>query len=185
MIKAIETHYKGYRFRSRAEARWAIFFEAAGIAFDYEPQGVIVDGQAYLPDFWLPHGKFWFEVKGTDPTDRERDLCARLSIESGNACILAVGPPSRDNHVILFHPHPDNWLGKGDVKFRFCGLDGGAALEECDGGNYVRIVSECRSIKGAYEAAASARFEHGESGPEIKKLTYADLHRRDRSGWRR
>lgn len=25
-IKAIETEYKGYRFRSRLEARWAVFF---------------------------------------------------------------------------------------------------------------------------------------------------------------
>jgi hypothetical protein len=25
--KAIETHYKGYRFRSRLEARWAVFFD--------------------------------------------------------------------------------------------------------------------------------------------------------------
>jgi hypothetical protein len=27
-IKAIETSYKGYRFRSRLEARWAVFFDA-------------------------------------------------------------------------------------------------------------------------------------------------------------
>ena len=26
-IKAIETYYKGYRFRSRLEARWAVFFD--------------------------------------------------------------------------------------------------------------------------------------------------------------
>ena len=27
-IKPIETNYKGYRFRSRLEARWAVFFDA-------------------------------------------------------------------------------------------------------------------------------------------------------------
>jgi hypothetical protein len=27
-IKAIETRYKGYRFRSRLEARWSVFFDA-------------------------------------------------------------------------------------------------------------------------------------------------------------
>jgi hypothetical protein len=26
-LKPIETQFKGYRFRSRTEARWAIFFE--------------------------------------------------------------------------------------------------------------------------------------------------------------
>ena len=30
-IKAIETVYKGYRFRSRLEARWAVFFDACGV----------------------------------------------------------------------------------------------------------------------------------------------------------
>ena len=27
-IKAIQTEYKGYLFRSRLEARWAVFFDA-------------------------------------------------------------------------------------------------------------------------------------------------------------
>ena len=29
-IQVIETAYKGYRFRSRLEARWAVFFDAIG-----------------------------------------------------------------------------------------------------------------------------------------------------------
>ncbi len=31
VIKPIETYYDGYRFRSRLEARWAVFFKVAGI----------------------------------------------------------------------------------------------------------------------------------------------------------
>lgn len=38
-IKAIETSYKGYRFRSRLEARWAVFFDALGIEWEYEKEG--------------------------------------------------------------------------------------------------------------------------------------------------
>lgn len=54
-IKAIETQYKGYRFRSRLEARWAVFFDALGIEWQYEPEGFeMADGTRYLPDFWLP-----------------------------------------------------------------------------------------------------------------------------------
>ena len=30
-FKAVETVYKVYRFRSRLEARWAIFFDSLGI----------------------------------------------------------------------------------------------------------------------------------------------------------
>ena len=55
-LKAIETEYKGYRFRSRLEARWAVFFDACHVRWEYEPEGfVLPNGQYYLPDFLL-HG---------------------------------------------------------------------------------------------------------------------------------
>jgi hypothetical protein len=37
--KPIETLYRGYRFRSRLEARWAVFFDRARIPWRYEPEG--------------------------------------------------------------------------------------------------------------------------------------------------
>ena len=33
-IKAIETKYNGFRFRSRLEARWAIFFDSIGLKYE-------------------------------------------------------------------------------------------------------------------------------------------------------
>jgi hypothetical protein len=58
-IRAIETRYRGYRFRSRLEARWAVFFDALGIPWVYEPEGYeyAYDGKTYryLPDFYLPN----------------------------------------------------------------------------------------------------------------------------------
>lgn len=63
-IKAIETVYKGYRFRSRLEARWAVFFDAANIKYEYEPEGFeLDDGTRYLPDFYLPEYDWYAEVK--------------------------------------------------------------------------------------------------------------------------
>ena len=71
-IKPIETHYNGYRFRSRLEARWAVFFDAAGIKYEYEPEGFEVDfarknGKIdrfrYLPDFYLPDFDYYVEGK--------------------------------------------------------------------------------------------------------------------------
>ena len=51
-IKPIETKYNGYRFRSRLEARWAVFFDALGIEYEYEPEGFeLPSGKRYLPDF--------------------------------------------------------------------------------------------------------------------------------------
>lgn len=63
-IKPIETYYNGYRFRSRLEARWAVFFDAAGIKYQYEPEGFEHDGVTYLPDFYLPDLDVYAEVKG-------------------------------------------------------------------------------------------------------------------------
>ncbi len=65
MIKAIETSYKGYRFRSRLEARWAVAFDAMGIKWEYENQSFwVAPFVGYMPDFWLPKTKTWVEVKG-------------------------------------------------------------------------------------------------------------------------
>lgn len=81
-IKPIETVYRGYRFRSRLEARWAVFFDTAGIPWQYEPEGFDLgeDGY-YLPDFYLPtvHLRrrdkpgLWIEVKGVlDDVSRKK-----------------------------------------------------------------------------------------------------------------
>jgi hypothetical protein len=66
MIGAIETVYKGYNFRSRLEARWAVFFDDLSIKWLYEPEGFEAYGYKYLPDFYLPEFKTWVEVKGGD-----------------------------------------------------------------------------------------------------------------------
>jgi hypothetical protein len=41
-MRPIETKYKGCRFRSRLEARWAVFFDALGIRWWYEPEGFMM-----------------------------------------------------------------------------------------------------------------------------------------------
>lgn len=63
-IKAIQTYYNGYKFRSRLEARWAVFFDTVGIKYQYEPEGFQLPSGWYLPDFFLPELNIWVEVKG-------------------------------------------------------------------------------------------------------------------------
>lgn len=63
-IKAIETFYNGCHFRSRLEARWAVFFDTLEIRWEYEPEGFEIDGgHRYLPDFYLPKFDLWIEIK--------------------------------------------------------------------------------------------------------------------------
>ena len=65
-LQPIETTYAGHKFRSRLEARWAVFFDELGIVWEYEPEGYkMPDGTCYMPDFWLPYfsGGMYVEVK--------------------------------------------------------------------------------------------------------------------------
>lgn len=80
-IKPIETVYNGYRFRSRLEARWAVFFDEAGIEYQYEPEGFdLGDGLYYLPDFYLPEEDTWVEIKGQALTPKEREKIERFCL---------------------------------------------------------------------------------------------------------
>ena len=95
MIKAIETRYDGYRFRSRLEAKWAVFFNAVGIDYCYEEYGFDLDGIWYLPDFKLRlRGRYiWVEVKGQVPTEEEERKALRLCIADKHpVCILVESP---------------------------------------------------------------------------------------------
>lgn len=89
-MQAIETQHNGYRFRSRLEARWAIFLDTLGVLYEYEPEGFILDdGSWYLPDFRVMcHGTrgnrygaefpLYIEVKGVmtaDDANKIRQFC--------------------------------------------------------------------------------------------------------------
>ena len=71
MYQPKQTKFDGHIFRSRLEAKWAVFFKAAGIRYEYEPMRFDVgNGVSYLPDFFLPdvglvgeQKGLWIEVK--------------------------------------------------------------------------------------------------------------------------
>lgn len=95
-MKAIETFYDGYKFRSRLEARWAVFFKEIGWHYEYEPEGfVLEDGTPYLPDFNLPSIYTWVEVKPDAPTEEDIRKCILFSKGLGinGNVILANGLP--------------------------------------------------------------------------------------------
>ncbi|NJO82415.1 MAG: hypothetical protein HC828_06055 [Blastochloris sp.] len=52
-LYAIPTTYQGYRFRSRIEARWAVFFDALGIRWVYEPEGWNLPPYAFDKVEWI------------------------------------------------------------------------------------------------------------------------------------
>ena len=63
-VRALDTPYAGYLFRSALEARWAVFFDALQIDWEYEARGYrLPDGTSYLPDFIMPGLEWIVEVK--------------------------------------------------------------------------------------------------------------------------
>ena len=99
MMKPIQTEYKGYLFRSRLEARWAVFFDACGVDWEYEPEGYdLGDGLQYLPDFLLhgvegrAAGDLYVEVKGK-MTETDAKKILRFSGLHGEDNINIVETP--------------------------------------------------------------------------------------------
>lgn len=95
-IKPIETAYNGYRFRSRLEARWAVFWDTLGVKYQYEPEGFVL-GQSkqylYLPDFWLETVDMWAEVKPGPLVGDDLIKAELLVLESGFSLVVLAGTP--------------------------------------------------------------------------------------------
>ncbi len=57
------TFYRNSLFRSRLEARWAVFFDTFELEWEYEPETfVLPNHQQYTPDFWIKN-LGWIEIK--------------------------------------------------------------------------------------------------------------------------
>ena len=116
-MQAIETEYDGYRFRSRLEARWAVFFDRLDIKYEYEPEGIILsDGTKYLPDFYLIDFHCFFEVKRAGIQDTQEGAEAVSKIGNGAytgewAGIIAFGDPEDDNLQIFCQETDDGGGG--------------------------------------------------------------------------
>jgi len=174
-IKPIQTHYKGYHFRSRLEARWAVFFDAIGWPWEYEPEGFdLGEGDFYLPDFRLicADGDLWVEIKAKAPNAEEKRKAEKLAEQSGAAVVFGIGPP--DPYKISdgldgFIPSlragvKVGWLESVAAINTYCkqkwnrpgwSLGGGFGDEPCEAD-----VEACN-------AAKSARFEFGQKGAAV------------------
>lgn len=102
-MKPIETIYKGYSFRSRLEARWAMVFNKLEIPYEYEREGYDLGGEWYLPDFWLPQVECFVEIKPKEEAALEDGIkkCQSLSIASDKRVLLIGGNPWRGEYSLI------------------------------------------------------------------------------------
>ena len=158
-IKAIDTHYAGYKFRSRLEARWGVCFDALGVAWEYEPEGFeLPNGDWYLPDFWLPlepHGDYtvaglWVEIKPTMPAAKEVEKMKLLAMATGHHGAILSGIPG--DHSVTKVLHQDGVV--------FTLSERKDSTTDFDW----PLPHELYPLRQFHEAAAEARsirFEHG------------------------
>jgi hypothetical protein len=116
-VRALESEYGGIRFRSRTEARWAIYFDNVPVRWVHEPEGYALHSGNYLPDFWLPELETFVEIKGQRPTPLERRLCAELADETTRRVVLFPHEPRAE---LFFGGGEVWWPGGADDGFAFC-----------------------------------------------------------------
>ncbi len=170
LFRAIETRYNGYRFRSRLEARWAVFFDALGVRYEYEPEGLIIDGTPYLPDFWMPEWDMWAEIKPKQAQDDHTlpfALMQRLSEVSGKGVLLLAGGPWEVSPILFPSRTVYSEFGECASCRRLFLLDNVERLIEpleparrCAAGDC--LYQNRDQVWAAVARAKEARFEHGE-----------------------
>lgn len=186
-MKAIETTYRGYRFRSRLEARWAVFFDTLRVKWEYEKEGYDLEGMYYLPDFWMPDQDCWIEIKGNDPSDDELEKVRRLARLTGKTVYIFSGPIPDNNSLSCFtgnsaekiSPASENecfwdnqhcwcvcpWCGKIGIEYqgrgaRICGYN----KHDPENNNDKCYTHDDLLLLAAYNEARNARFGKGGRG---------------------
>ena len=187
-MKVIETEYKGYRFRSRLEARWAVFFDACGVRWEYEPEGYeLNNGQQYLPDFLL------HDVEGRVDGDLHVEVKGKMTKTDA----AKINQFSEGKHPLLVVPGIPDGDDIGDIesycrewgRYEFPGFGGGPYpfnFQTIDGDYFVahpginkqgkfELFGSCTMDRDdvatlqAFKLARQARFEHGET-PKVRKV---------------
>lgn len=153
-IRAIETEYAGYRFRSRQEARFAVMLDALGIGWRYEVEGLEIVGKSqtvyYLPDFIIEATGAYIEIKGAEPTEGEFAKATMLAQATNSQVAIFWGP----------FKHVD--FKRNNVLFHTNGLD---VFKTERGAGLLALGQQSWDYSALDEAlrqARHARFEHGE-----------------------
>lgn len=130
-VRPIPTTYRGRLFRSRLEARWAVFFDHLGIDFRYEDEGYQLPSGWYVPDFFLPSCATFIEVRG----DIARVDLADLAAKADQLPILQPQGGERGPRLMLLgsipNDPPETWGDWGWLTgFKPCDCDDPSCTHE-------------------------------------------------------
>ena len=175
-MKPIETEYNGFLFRSRLEARWAVFFDTLNVKYGYETEGFEVNGVRYLPDFYLPDYNCWIEIKPRIINEQESYKYTNFAKEINDKFIVIMGTPKENSYQIKLLSYKDDddddclercsqekfvfALARRAKNNELCLLSDACAVslinESTDDG---KRWPETIGLEDAYKKATQARFE--------------------------
>ncbi|MBE6893531.1 MAG: hypothetical protein E7482_05915 [Ruminococcaceae bacterium] len=174
-INAIETRYNGYKFRSRLEAKWAVFFDSIGLDYEYEVEGFEMDNIRYLPDFYIPSLDRWFEVKGQPLSITELQKCEQFCFRKDNKNIkfsILIGMPTpamyKDDNIKIIGISEFTWewpseLYPADMRIFTLGLTKEEYYSRFVPGIWKVPNVTDKQLTQAIRAARESRFEFGET----------------------
>ena len=140
--RGIPTRYKGTLFRSRAEARWAVLFDAVSWPWVYEP----IDLRAYVPDFVLKFeaGHIAVEIKPDTVLAGLYAYAQRMVLSGWDKEILILGATTFPGDIIgvIGEPMGGVEVALGPARAFRC-IDCGAFSVLSDDHSYRCRVSGC------------------------------------------
>ena len=157
----LQTDYNGVRFRSRLEARWALFMDQLPVEWRYEAEGFALPSGAFVPDFYLPRLEMWVEIKPNRRFATERDLrlCEELAQAQRQRVVLFAGVPGFwcAHDFRAFDDVPGDGMARAFVPFAL--PDGTAGVGEDEPYTFCYCV-DCQEYGIEFDGR-SARIKHG------------------------
>jgi len=154
-IKAIETVYAKFNFRSRLEARWAAFFDLLKWQWNYEP----VDLPGWIPDFSIGIIGTLVEVKPFIRAEQWEETAKKIA--------KAMDAGDRHNDVVLLGESP-LWHKEPSYGNRYGFVIGWILLQDFEWTHMPypeKASADCRTLN-AVEGGWVNRITGNESGKD-------------------
>ena len=201
-LKRMKVEYKGYLFHSKLEARWAVFFDACGVEWEYKPETVYLGNNRWFTPTFLLHGvrgrlkgDLYVEIK--NGKTNEESIKAHCFVAQGwmpdKECVRCGNPllvvgriPEGDtmadiDQYISDHAYQADGYWPYAFNFESIDCDHFAAHPGISKDGYFELFGDDSSYlcdqdddatEKAYRRARLARFVQDESRP-VWRVTYA------------
>lgn len=185
-MKPIPTTYKGRTYRSRLEARWALFYERLNFNVVYEPFTIENNDLSYTPDFWVLRGfentiPVLIEIKPIAPNKEYIEYLCQIHDPEKSDILICIGDPNLTQPKGIWIQGVKTKEGKKETHINFgfvgfrCPKCGRYTINDLYDGNLYLSCDRYHNLSTgrntpAAEYAKDFRFDLY-TGPSIKEAT--------------